>query len=337
MMGFGCNFRCRHCIQDGCEAAVIKADLSDKVIDYIKYLIESRPEKMSKLRLMFWGGEPLLYWRIIEKIISIFGDKLYYSMVTNGSLLTQEKVNYINKHEINVALSYDGDNTDKVRNINILDNPVILDLFKQIEYKSICAVSSAYNYDYQKLFDKVDSLLGEDVPVYIETITITWDMPKDLYNIPLLDYQNKLHKLAQQACKDILDLKITRASNFFLKYLQKLCSTNKRRLECGQIYNTMNIDLQGNVYSCHNNCNKIGTVKDERFNLIANQDKWVNEKFSKACESCPYFIICNGGCPNELTYENTEKISCHINKVLYSEVCWLANELENSFEKVDLG
>ena len=341
MMGFNCNFRCRHCIQDGCNTIIREESvISQDTIDYLNRLIDIRPDSYNKIRLMFWGGEPLLYWKIIKEVISMFGDKFKYSMVTNGSLLTQDKVNFINEHEISVALSYDGENTEKVRRINILQDKSKLDLFKQIKSKSVCAVISAYNYDYQKMFDHIDKLIDKDIRIFFENILVTWEMPKDLYSFDLEDYRNKLHQLAIQAKQDILSMKLSRAVDFFFKYLQDICNINKEdsyTLHCGQMYRVINLDLKGNLYSCHNMCNPIGTVKDDRISLVLRQDKWVERNIPKTCMNCQYYPLCKGGCPNELVDKDGERYSCKISKIIFDEVLWLTNELESGFTDVDLG
>lgn len=335
MMGSKCNFKCRHCIQGDGEVGVSK-DISQDVLDYLSYLADIRPADYRKITIMFWGGEPLIYWEVVKKIISYFGGKFNYAMVSNGSLLTQEKVDYINQHNITFSLSYDGEDTANVRGINVLKDKDKLELFKQINRKSICSVTSAYNYDYQKLYNHIDNLLG-NINVNIEQFRITWDMPKDLYNINLINYKEKLHKLAIQAKEDILNMNFSRPVSFFFNYLQSLCYTNKMyQLHCGQMYNKLNIDLQGNIYSCHNLCKPIGSIKDDRVTLINRQDKWVEDNTPSKCKDCKYFQLCDGGCPNELIGSDGERISCKINKIVFQEVLWLANELENSFLDVDL-
>lgn len=335
MMGSKCNFKCRHCIQGDGEVKINQV-INQEVLKYLVYLADIRPVAYGKITIMFWGGEPLIYWKIIKKVISYFGDKFNYAMVSNGSLLNQEKVDYINQRNISFSLSYDGEDTAKIRGINVLQDKDKLELFKQINNKSICSVTSTYNYNYQKLYKHIDKLLG-DISVSIEQFRITWDMPKDLYDINLVDYQEKLHKLATQAKEDILNMNYSRAVSFFFKYLQSLCYKNKGwQLHCGQMYNKLNIDLQGNIYSCHNLCKPIGSIKDDRVTLINRQDKWVEDNTPSKCQDCKYFQLCGGGCPNELIDNDGERISCKINKIVFQEVLWLADELENSFLDVDL-
>lgn len=337
MLGFACNFKCRHCIQG--DSHIVQpgsCEPSQKVYQYLEHLIKIRPQTQEKLILMFWGGEPLLYFDTIKKVVSRFGDNLSYTLISNGSLLTSEIVDYINSNNITFVLSYDGVGTEKVRNINVLENPNILTLFKRINHKSIDAVISAYNYDFQELFNDIDTKLGSDIPVTIEPLRISWDIPSDLYTIDISEYTQKLHKLAIMAVTDIRAGNISRASEFFIPYLTKLYTEPKSLLNCQQTYYILNIDLAGNIHTCHNVNNVIGTVEDPRYKLIEQQDLYVRHKYAPACSTCDVFWLCNGGCPNELTTPDGNRVSCKFTKILANEVLWIANQLLATFTPVDL-
>lgn len=339
MMGFNCNFRCRHCIQTTTDISkpcvASNSQISQATLDYIRHLINIRPTEFGKIKLMFWGGEPLLYFNIIEQIVGLFGSRIDYALVTNGSLLTEKYVQYFNEHNVHVALSYDGKQTEKVRGINVLENEHILELVKQLKNKSICTVISAYNYDFVELFKDIEKKLG-DVPLSFEHMRVTWQMPKDLYEVDLAAYDKALQKIADKALCDIWQSEMSREVSVFLPYLKMLCSKERTPLNCGQMYRVMNIDLQGNVYSCHNSCKPVGTVNDERFVLLQRQDSFVNTNRPKQCEHCEVFALCNGGCPNEITNNEGERYTCAMNKIFFSKVFWLVKSLEEQFVEVDL-
>lgn len=99
-----CNLNCTYCNVD---------KLSKKRIDP-KLFLESYRTKRSELpqeqfQVDFYGGEPLLQWDIVKDIVGEIhedGSKLF--MPTNGLLLTQDKVDYLNEHGFQVSLSFDG-------------------------------------------------------------------------------------------------------------------------------------------------------------------------------------------------------------------------------------
>jgi sulfatase maturation enzyme AslB (radical SAM superfamily) len=70
----------------------------------------------------FYGGEPLLYFDLIRKTIpflneknKLFKKKVNYSLTTNGSLITEEIIQFFSKHKFSVELSFDGLAQDVLR------------------------------------------------------------------------------------------------------------------------------------------------------------------------------------------------------------------------------
>ena len=60
--------------------------------------------------IIFFGGEPLLeYDSIIVPLIEEYGDRVHWSITTNGLLLDEDKVDYFRKHQVNILFSFDGD------------------------------------------------------------------------------------------------------------------------------------------------------------------------------------------------------------------------------------
>lgn len=337
MLGFSCNFSCRHCIQEATDHQdfTMHNDITATVVNYIKHLINIRPTYYPKLKIMFWGGEPLIYINKIKNIINILGRTVDYSLVTNGSLLTEELVEFINTNNIHVALSYDGPTTACVRNDNVLFNKNILELFKRCNNKSICAVLSAYNYKLEDLFADISSKFEEDIRIFVEPLKITWNMPPDLYTINTDEYQCYLHKLAQIAVADLLQGIYSYAVQFFIPYLQLHTMDKYIPLKCMQTYRVLNIDLIGNVYPCHNTCVPIGTINDARDKLINAQQEFVNKARLKDCDTCSAYRICRGGCPNE-TIGTLNRVSCTYTRILSTEIAWIIQEIENEFLEVDL-
>lgn len=326
MLGSSCNFKCNYCIQSNCFN--ISNDVSPDVIEYLNNILDKRPLTFKKIDLRFWGGEPLLYLNIIKYIVNYFGDRFKYSMVSNGSLLNKDIVKFLNDNNIFFALSHDGENTLNTRNIDILSDENFKLLFLNIKNKSICSVLSSYNYDFCKLFLYYRNLFG-DIPVTVEMLKINWEMPKNLYNFNLNKFKDNIHEVALIAVNDIKNGYITNEVRLFFPYLMSYFKDfNEDILFCGQTNSSINLDLKGNIYACHNINDKIGSIKDSYSTLLDNQIKWNRDKFSTYCKSCNYLNLCKGGCPNELTYVNGEKYSCKIKKIFLNEVVWIINELK---------
>ena len=337
MLGFACNFSCRHCIQEATDTSNVtpQNNISSGVIEYIEHLVNIRPTYYPKLKIMFWGGEPLIYIDIIKNVVNRLKDKVSYSLVTNGGLFTADIVEFINANDIHVALSYDGPKTASVRNINILEDKSKLELFKGIKNKSICSVISAYNYDFSKLYTDVADKVGTDISIYLEPLRITWDMPADLYSINPVEYQKCLHKQAIIAVEDLLQGVNSYSVQFFMPYLQTYNTTSYIPMKCMQTYRVLNIDLQGNVYPCHNTCVQIGTINDSRDKLIKSQEDFINKTMLEECNKCSAYNICRGGCPNEIK-ANSSRVSCMYTRIVATEIDLIIHKIETNFLEVDL-
>ena len=101
-LGNKCNFNCKLC---HCNKEVKESEFNPDIIDFINN--EYKPK-----RIHFCGGEPLLYWDTIVKIVNQI-DVPYYGIVTNASMMTDSIANFCNYHNIAVAVSPDKTHYDE--------------------------------------------------------------------------------------------------------------------------------------------------------------------------------------------------------------------------------
>lgn len=81
---------------------------SDLYITQVKNMRLFHPNE--KVQLDFFGGEPLIQFPMIKGIIEEFehDENIQFFMPTNGLLLTEEKLDYLKKHNVEMSLSFDG-------------------------------------------------------------------------------------------------------------------------------------------------------------------------------------------------------------------------------------
>ncbi len=119
----GCNLKCRYCaFSDLYDMDVIRGDASlsferaKTLIDYLTEIWEecSFSSAQNSLVVSFYGGEPLLNFKLIEKIVEYFsgiktsGRKIKYSMTTNA-ILIDKYIDFLVKHDFSILVSLDGD------------------------------------------------------------------------------------------------------------------------------------------------------------------------------------------------------------------------------------
>lgn len=120
-----CNLRCRYCIysekinqgQRSHSPRRMKLETSLKAIDFLyEHSIDSET-----VNIGFYGGEPLLEFDLIKKVVSYAderfrGRKHTFSITTNATLLDLEKYTYMDSHDFSITISMDGDRETHNRN-----------------------------------------------------------------------------------------------------------------------------------------------------------------------------------------------------------------------------
>ncbi|MGB9867322.1 MAG: thioether cross-link-forming SCIFF peptide maturase [Bacillota bacterium] len=109
-----CNMRCSYCFAgsgtyDG-SAGIMSPEVAERAIDF---LLEGSPGKQCEVD--FFGGEPLLAWETLTHAIeygkrqaSRKGKRLRFTCTTNGSLLTGEKLAFLDENRVALVVSLDG-------------------------------------------------------------------------------------------------------------------------------------------------------------------------------------------------------------------------------------
>ncbi len=110
-----CNLRCKYCVYSGNYENRVHSnekmtlETAKKGIDF--YIEHSKDNENSSLA--FYGGEPLLEFEFIKNCIEYFkeraeGKTIFLNLTTNATLLTEEIVDYFQKHDLHVLISLDG-------------------------------------------------------------------------------------------------------------------------------------------------------------------------------------------------------------------------------------
>ena len=110
-----CNLACKYCFvyQHPLEMSF---DIAKKSVDYLISNIEKKNKKFNKQHkgtINFFGGEPTLKWTdIIVPLVNYVKENnfpIHFSMTSNGTFLTEEKVIFLKENNIGLLLSMDGD------------------------------------------------------------------------------------------------------------------------------------------------------------------------------------------------------------------------------------
>lgn len=109
-----CNFNCTYCFENDYRDSLIKKE--DMSFEIAKLAIDNELEmskRNKKLRIIFFGGEPLIKFTLIREICKYVEERypkydVNYSISTNGSLLTERVKDFLIEKNISTLVSIDG-------------------------------------------------------------------------------------------------------------------------------------------------------------------------------------------------------------------------------------
>jgi len=111
-----CNLRCKYCVINK-NTHYMTLDIAKQSVDFLINNTERKEEIEGKIispSLNFFGGEPMLCWDdiiipLIKYIEEKYPNKIEMGITTNGTLLNQERIEFMREHHITPLLSMDGD------------------------------------------------------------------------------------------------------------------------------------------------------------------------------------------------------------------------------------
>ncbi|BED92895.1 MAG: thioether cross-link-forming SCIFF peptide maturase [Candidatus Paraimprobicoccus trichonymphae] len=333
-----CNLRCKYCFAYngtfGSEKKLMDLNTAKKAVDF---LIEKSGD-MYNLEIDFFGGEPLLNFEVVKQTVYYaknigkkYNKKFKFTITTNGLLLNEDNIYFINEEFYNVVLSLDGRKSinDKFRITKLKEgsyDSIVPKFKKLVESRKdkecyVRATYTRYNLDFLQDILHIYNLGFENLSVepVIADCNLDYSIGEENLEKILLEYENLANKIIEFE-------KESKKINFFLYNIDLENSPCKiKRLKscsCGNEY--VAITPQGDIFPCHQFVNysefKMGNLYSNNFN----ED--LKLKFSKItiykkekCESCWAKFYCTGGCNanNYMFNKNICKpyeISCKIQK-----------------------
>lgn len=297
-LGLGCNYSCAYCSQASYAGAAAKTSRQD-ALDFLAGLdgwIEGAPEKVE-----FWGGEPLLYWAKIEVLAPALRERwpdARFSVITNGSLLDEAKIDFLDRHGFSVTISHDGPG-QAVRGPDPMDDPVMIEtwrtLFTRLPQRSgVHAVLTPGNHNATAIIDWFQDRFDMRVHVSFEgimTVHGSGDVGEFDMTHMMRDVMDSFYNGHAQA----FDLYPSLSG--FLRSLKERWKLDNRCSKCGMDQpDTLAVDLAGNALTCHSTAGAehiLGNVSD--FDAIRLTTA-THFSHREGCMRCPVIHLCGGSC-----------------------------------------
>lgn len=100
-----CNLHCEYCLVYknglGTSGRQMSAEVADSILQTFHKEISHGPVTIT-------GGEPLMNWAILKRLITALSSRASIDLLTNGLLLSDERICFLAKHRVNTRISLDG-------------------------------------------------------------------------------------------------------------------------------------------------------------------------------------------------------------------------------------
>jgi len=307
-----CNLRCRYCYGDAGHYGGPAAQMTEKVgraaVDFL--LRESREEK--KCHLLFFGGEPLLNFDLIRRLVPYAlnegeksGKQVVFTVVTNGTLFSDEILDFFDQYRVWVEVSIDGP--------------------KDVHDALRVYADGHGSYDdiipgVKKLMARRPGLVPARAtvthinPAFMETVLHLIDLGFGSVDIDVVSGNGGSWSITESD-REIIEKEFDRAAEYYLdkvdrkeyfafspltRVLDETFHPRKRRYHCGCGKNYLAVAPSGDIYACHRFVGRAdyrmghvsGTIdlnKRQMFleNSVDNRE---------ACRRCWARYFCGGGC-----------------------------------------
>lgn len=333
-----CNLRCKYCFAD--EGAyhqrreLMSAETGCRAIDF---LIKSSGSRRN-LEVDFFGGEPLMNFEAVKAVVEYAREqeKLYnknfrFTLTTNGVLLNDENIAYMNENMSNVVLSLDGtkETNDRVRvrvdGSGSYDS-IVPKLLKVAESRN------QDNYYVRGTFTRYNLNFADDVlhladlgfkQTSVEPVVCDGTPDYALREEDLPVIYAEYEKLVEEYIKRRSDGRWFNFFHFMIDLDQGPCVI-KRLSGCGAGCEYLAIAPNGDIYPCHqfvgNEEYKMGNLETGELNQeIRSTFEGCNVYTKPDCRDCFAKFYCSGGCMANACLINGDinkphKISCELER-----------------------
>ena len=108
----GCNLGCPHCMfRSAAPSRPVRANYRATRSQLLHLIGENKWTEDRPLSVAFTGGEPLLEWELLKKLVVFLRTiqtPISLRILTNGTLITPEKATFLKAHHVAAHLSVDG-------------------------------------------------------------------------------------------------------------------------------------------------------------------------------------------------------------------------------------
>lgn len=317
-LGLMCNYECEYCSQRFVERgdSTNPTDVSRFLDNLPNWFDGGSDGKGSGVEVEFWGGEPFVYWKTLKPLaesLKVLYPNIEFSVITNGSLLDEDKNKWLDSLGFGVSISHDANKQyirgeDPLSDVNVKE--AILDLYKRLHPKNKFSFNTmihsknqsrtdAYNF-FKELTGNENISLGQGE--FIDAYD-AGGLSNSLTSDEAIEYR----KLAINEIRTGETLRFGVPKLKVANFIETLVSQKPITAigqKCGMDRKeNIAVDLKGNVITCQN-VSASATAPNGESHKVGSVDDFENIKLNTAthwsqrneCSECPVIHLCQGAC-----------------------------------------
>lgn len=289
----GCNAKCPYCYEKGVKHSFLTNEVAKGIVSFLTSEIESG----DKIRIEWFGGEPLLNVNAIDYISNQVKENLpndcdfASNIVTNGFLITphiiEKMKNVWNLKQVQITLDGIGKDYEKVKMLG-------KDSFEKVIDNIRLLIENQINVDIRVNFDSHNLKQVEDLLSYLSALP---------YGHKLNVYPAKI--FSDETKKGYFDLEEESilVNELFRKYGfrkgEKLLPRSFHTSCMASYPNFYTISPTGKIFKCDRQFLDIDAIADVKDSPVSSQlTEYVksNDNIAEKCQKCVLYPLCWGGC-----------------------------------------
>lgn len=300
-LGMKCNMRCAYCSQHA------------RAEDFVSNprLVKTFVEKLSANgitagEVQFWGGEPLVYWKTLKELIPAIRELMpeaKFSMITNGSLLTDEIIDFLESYGFSITISHDGPG-QFLRGEDPLNDPDRVRIYKEAERRldmRFNVVLSPANVDVKNIAAYFKKRMGENTHINFEGVMTHLGVKEGIgFNDEQIQRlsMNLFNAFLDPETRDIFPSQTAKFTYLREKLIHRLPIAPLASKCAMPSPKCMVVNLNGDVLSCTNYATRdhiVGSIS--AVSAVDLSGKFTPWSQREECRRCLVLQVCRGACP----------------------------------------
>jgi uncharacterized protein len=305
-----CNLECRYCLTRR-QGNIRRKHMSETAARAAVDLLFNESKHSKDLSIGFYGGEPLLRFDLIKSITRYadqkageFDKNVNYNVTTNGTLLTDEVIDFLARHNVHTLLSIDGRREIHDENRVYPDGSGSFDrisrglakLKEKTDRFSILSVVNNFETSQEEI---AQFFLDMGCRTFGIALALSPDGEPDAGG-----GVDKFNRQFEEMVQYFLDrglLSREKPPVDFSKVFRRLENKTRKETDCKGAYGRLSVEPDGNILPCEN---FIGNPTFYMGNVLTGIKKDHQKTFKKmraannrTCRACWARHLCGGWCP----------------------------------------